>query len=457
MALAEVENYLAGHASVFEDDLFELLRIPSISADSAYKGDVLKAANWLADMFRGLGLSPEVVETSGHPIVYAETPAVPGAPVVLVYGHYDVQPAKKSDGWDEDPFTPVRKNGNVIARGSTDDKGQMLTHVQSVRAWLKTRGKLPVQIKFLIEGEEEVSSHALYGYLEQNAKKLACDVVVVSDTAQFAPGQPAITYGLRGIAYFEIKFQGPRIDQHSGVFGGAVTNPINALTRLLSKMIDGQGRIQIPGFYDAVVPLTANERTQFAALGFDEESFKQALGVDGLTGEEGYTTLERRWARPTFDINGIYGGYQGEGSKTVLPASAGAKFSFRLVPNQSPKHIQQIVKTFVEQHIPPGITYELINHGAGNGALTPLESPYMTAAARAVAAGFGKAPVFIREGGSIPIVAAFQQTLKADTLLLGWGLNDDNAHGPNEKFSLADYHYGIKASAHLWHELAGAK
>jgi acetylornithine deacetylase/succinyl-diaminopimelate desuccinylase-like protein len=457
MSIDQVESFLKSNASTFEDDLFDLLRIPSISADSAYKGEVLKAANWLAKMFRGFGLSPEVIPTEGHPILYAETPPVAGAPVVLVYGHYDVQPAKKSDGWDEEPFVPVRKNGNVIARGSTDDKGQMLTHVQSARAWLKSIGKLPVQLKFLIEGEEEVSSHSLYGYLADNAKKLACDVVVVSDTAQFAVGQPAITYGLRGIAYFEVKFFGPKIDQHSGVFGGAVTNPINALTQLLSKMIDSRGRIQIPGFYDAVVPLTEAERKQFAQLGFDEEAFKKGLGVDGLTGEEGFTTLERRWARPTFDINGIYGGYQGEGSKTVLPASAGAKFSFRLVPNQSPAEIQQLVKTFVEKNIPPGIRFELINHGAGSGALTPLESPYMKAAAKAVTAGFGKAPVFIREGGSIPIVAAFQQTLKADTLLLGWGQNDDNAHGPNEKFLLADYHHGIRASAHLWHELATAK
>jgi succinyl-diaminopimelate desuccinylase len=322
---------------------------------------------------------------------------------------------------------------------------------------MKTRGSLPLQLKFLFEGEEEVGSEALYRFIESEPDRLACDVAVISDCSQFGPGQPAITYGLKGIAYFELRLTGPKQDLHSGTFGGAVTNPANALNRIMSQLIDEHGRIQIPGFYDDVIELTEREREQFAGLAFDEESFKQRLGVNGLTGEEGYTTLERRWARPTLDINGMWSGYQGEGAKTVLPARAGVKFSCRLVPNQDPAKIQAALRKKIESLCPPGITAELIDMHSATGVLVPLDSPFIESAAKAVEAGFGKPPVFIREGGSIPVVTEFHQKLGIDTLLLGWGQDDDNTHSPNEKFSLEDFHRGIKASAHLWEELSQVK
>lgn len=455
--MKDILDHIRAQQADSENDLCELLTIPSVSADSKLRGDVRRAAEWVASRFKRLGLETQTIETSGHPLVLAETPAVPGAPTVLVYGHYDVQPPDPLNEWISPPFEPTRRNGNLYARGATDDKGQFMTHVLSTQAWLKTRGKLPIKLKFLIEGEEEVGSQGLNEFLEQPAARaqLACDVAVISDTCQFAPGQPAITYGLRGIAYYELRLTGPKQDLHSGTFGGGVTNPANALSRILASLIDAQGRIQIPGFYDDVVALTDRERKQFAGLSFDERDFQQQIGVQGLTGEAGYTTLERRWARPTFDINGIWGGYQGEGAKTVLPAKAGAKFSFRLVPNQDPHKISESLKKFLHTLCPAGITMELIDMHGATGVLVPLDSPYMTAASRAIEVGFGKAPVYIREGGSIPIVTKFKTTLGVDTLLLGWGLNDDNAHSPNEKFNLADFQRGIQASAQLWHELAG--
>jgi acetylornithine deacetylase/succinyl-diaminopimelate desuccinylase-like protein len=378
---------------------------------------------------------------------------------VLVYGHYDVQPADPLNEWISPPFEPTIRNGNIYARGATDDKGQMLTHVLSTRAWLKTRGKLPVQLKFLIEGEEEVGSKGLYDYLKKPgvSEKLKSDIVVISDTSQFGPGQPAITYGLRGIAYFEIRLTGPKQDLHSGTFGGAVTNPLNALNSLLHALRDADGRVQIPGFYDDVLPLTPREREQSAPLPFSEEAFKEQIGVTGLFGEKGFTTLERRWARPTYDVHGLWGGYQGEGGKTVLPAKCGAKFSFRLVPNQDPQKIAKSLEVFLKERLPPGIQMELIYMSGAPGVVVPLDSPYVSAAERAIEAGFGKRPVFIREGGSIPIVTNFKQQLGIDTLLLGWGLDDDNTHSPNEKFHLADFHRGIRASANLWNELSHVK
>jgi succinyl-diaminopimelate desuccinylase len=452
-----LEEYIERHASEFENDLCELLRIPSVSADSRHKADVRRAAEWVAGQFRSLGLATELCETAGHPIVYAESLAAPDAPTVLVYGHYDVQPPDPLGEWLSPPFEPARRDGNLYARGATDDKGQMLTHVKSTEAWIRSDERLPVNLKFLIEGEEEVGSAHLETYIAANRKRLACDVVVISDTSQFAPGRPAITYGLKGIAYFELRLTGPKQDLHSGTFGGAVTNPANALARLLAALVNERGQVQVPGFYDDVVPLTAAERTQFAALGFDEEEFRQQIGVTAVTGEEGYDTLERRWARPTCDINGLWSGYQGEGSKTVLPARAGAKFSFRLVPRQDPAKIHRSLEAMLLRLLPPGIRMELIAFHGAPGVVVPLDSPFMAAAARAIEQGFGTAPVFIREGGSIPVVSTFRQQLGVDTLLLGWGQNDDNTHSPNEKFCLADYHRGIKASACLWRELGKLK
>ncbi len=447
-------NYIQSHRQAFEDNLCALLRIASVSADSRQRAETRRAADWIFAQFKQLGLETELVETAGHPLVYAESPPVPGKPVALVYGHYDVQPPEPLDEWISPPFEPTARGGNIYARGATDDKGQMLTHVKSAEAWIKAVGKLPIQVKFLIEGEEEVGSEHLAPFVKQNREKLACDTIVISDCGQFAPGVPAITYGLRGIAYYELRLRGPRQDLHSGTFGGAVTNPAGALVTLLSALKDKDGRIQVPGFYDDVAPLTERERNEFRALPATDAEFMQQVGVTDMWGEADYTSIERRWARPTCDINGLTSGYQGEGAKTVLPAKASAKFSFRLVPKQDPHKIGAALRRFLEERQPPGIQMELIDHHGAPGVVVPLDSPYMRAAAKAIEHGFGREPVYIREGGSIPIVNTFTRELGADALLLGWGQNDDNTHSPNEKFSLDDYHRGTLASAHLWQELA---
>ncbi len=447
-------TFIEANRARYEQELFELLRIPSVSADSAYRADVRRAADWMVARFQRMGLAVELIKTGGNPIVFAQSPPVAGAPTVLVYGHYDVQPPDPLGEWHSPPFEPTVRDGAVVARGATDDKGQMLTHVNAADAWLGAAGRLPVQLKFLIEGEEEVGSESLDHVLGARAKDLACDVVVISDTSQFGPGQPAITYGLRGIAYFELLVTGPKQDLHSGTFGGAVVNPANVLCELLAGLADSDRRVRVPGFYDDVIPLDASERSQLAALPFDEEEFKLRIGVKGLRGEAGYTTLERRGARPTYDINGLWSGYQGEGAKTILPARAGAKFSFRLVPRQDPKKIAVALEAYLRERAPAGVTLELIAHSGAPGVLTPLDSKYVAAARRAIAHAFGRAPLMIREGGSIPVVGAFHEVLGADTLLLGWGQDDDNTHGPNEKFRLADFHRGIQASARLWDELS---
>jgi acetylornithine deacetylase/succinyl-diaminopimelate desuccinylase-like protein len=452
-----LDDYLSQHAKDFENQLFELLRIPSVSAISEHKKDIRAAAEWVLGQFKALGFQSEIVETPGHPVVYAQSAQVPGAPTVLVYGHYDVQPPDPLNEWISPPFEPTVRNGNIHARGATDDKGQMFTHIKSAEAWIKTAGKLPLNLKYLIEGEEEVGSAHLEEFIDKNRERLACDVIVISDTSQYAPGQPAITYGLKGLAYFELKLTGPSQDLHSGVFGGAVTNPANALCRMLSALINERGQVQLPGFYDDVLPISETERAAMKKLPFDEGEYKKSLGVEGVTGEEGYTTLERRWARPTFDINGLTSGYQGEGAKTVLPARASAKFSFRLVPNQDPKKVEVALAAMLKKLCPPGIRMELVPHHGAPGVVVPLESPYMSAASKAIEHGFGVKPVFIREGGSIPVVSTFHEKLGVDTLLLGWGQNDDNTHSPNEKFCIADFHRGIKASASLWQELSEIK
>jgi acetylornithine deacetylase/succinyl-diaminopimelate desuccinylase-like protein len=428
-----------------------------VSADPERRPDMGRAADWVAGQFQRLGFATELIPTAGHPLIYAESPHVPDVPTVLVYGHYDVQPPDPLDLWTSPPFEPTRRDGNLYARGATDDKGQMLTHIKSAEAWQQVRGRLPVNLKYIIEGEEEVGSENLHKFIVAEAKRLRCDEIVVSDGAQFAPGQPAITYGLRGIAYYELRLFGPDRDLHSGSFGGSVTNPANALAKILAAMIDQQGRIQVPGFYDDVVPLTDVERRQFAELPFDERQYMRQIGVEGLTGEAGYSTLERRWARPTFDINGLTSGYQGAGAKTVLPAWAHVKFSFRLVPNQKVETVSAGVRELVESLCPPGIRFELVDHHGSPGVMVPLDSPYVEAAARALEQAFGRRPVFTREGGSIPIVSTFHEALGADTLLLGWGQDDDNTHSPDEKFSLADFHHGILASAILWQELGKLK
>jgi len=461
--MAELEAYLREHSTRFEEELCSLLRIPSVSADSAHAGDVASAAAWVAEQFKMMGLPTEVIPaeavgTAGHPLVYAETPPVDGAPTVLVYGHYDVQPADPVELWDSPPFEPTRRHGNIVARGATDDKGQMLTHLKSTEAWLKTEGRLPLQLKFIIEGEEEVGGATLSKYLaEHAADRLACDCVVISDGAQFAPDVPAICHGLRGIAYYELRLKGPQRDLHSGSFGGTITNPANALTQMLAALVDDRGRVQVPGFHDDITPLTDDERDRLAELPFNETEYLHGVGVEATAaGEQGYSILERRWTRPTFDICGIWGGYQAEGAKTVLPSTAGAKFSFRLVPEQDPAKITAGVRQRLEELCPPGIQMELVDFHGSPGMVVSPDSPYVEAASRAIEAAFGRPPVLTREGGSIPIVAEMAERLGAAILLIGWGQDDDNTHSPNEKFSLVDFHRGIHASAMLWRELARA-
>ena len=452
--MEKITAYLEENRQRNQDDLFELLRMASVSTDSQYESEVRRAGEWVADQFRGLGFDTELVETKGHPIIYAESPPVENAPVVLVYGHYDVQPPDPLNEWITPPFEPTERDGNVVARGATDDKGQMLTHIKSAQAWIESEGTLPIQIKYVIEGEEECGSSNLDPFLQEYKERLSADIAVISDTSQFAKGQPAITYGLKGIVYFELYLEGPKQDLHSGTFGGGVSNPVNAITQMLGQLVDQYGRIQIPGFYDDVVELEAREREQFASLPFSEEEFKSKLGIEAVHGEQGFTTLERRWARPTCDINGIWGGDQGDGAKTVLPSRAGAKCSWRIVPCQEPDKIREGVEQMLESLLPPGLKMELVHHHGAPGVVVSLDSPYMAAAAEAIEQGFGTKPVFIREGGSIPVVTAFRELLGIDTLLLGWGLDDDNTHSPNEKFSLDDYYRGTRASAHLWQELS---
>lgn len=455
--MASLDQFLEEQAERFERELCDLLRIPSVSTNPPGSDDLARAARWMGDRFDKLGFAAEIIETEGHPLVYAESPKVEGAPTVLVYGHYDVQPVEPLDAWMSPPFEPDRRDGNIHARGASDDKGQVLTHLFGAQALIETEGGLPLNLKYLIEGEEEVGSESLTAYIGKESRRLACDCIVVSDGSQFAPGQPAITYGLRGIACFELRLNGPNRDLHSGSFGGSVTNPANALARILAALLDNNGKVQIPGFYDDVAPLSDRERNQFASLPFDERQYLQQIGVSEAGGESGFSTLERRWARPSFDLNGIRSGHQGEGSKTIVPSTASAKLSFRLVPEQSPEKIAKSLEEMLQELCPPGIEMELIAMHASGGMLVPLDSPFVQAAATALEHAFGRSPVFTREGGSIPVVATMHEALDADVLLLGWGQDDDNTHSPNEKFSLADFHRGIRASARLWREISRIK
>ncbi len=451
--MESVQKYLAENASRNLDELKDLLRIPSISADSKYLSSMKEAAEFVSQKLIDAGCDAEIVETDGHPIVFGSWTKSPDAPTVLVYGHYDVQPPDPLDEWTTPPFEPEVRDGNIYARGATDDKGQMYTHIKSVEAWLQAVGKLPVNVKFIIEGEEEVGSDNLEKFIEANKEKCACDVAVVSDTAQYGPGMPAITYGLRGIMCCEVTLHGPNQDLHSGVFGGSIANPVNGLASLIGKMIDENGTVQIPGFYDDVLPLTDEERAAFAALPFDEGEYLGGLGVSATHGEQGFSTLERRWSRPTCDVNGIFGGYTGEGPKTIIPAKATAKISCRLVPNQEESKVVQSMEAFLKEHCPPGLRIEFKHYHGCPAVLCDLNSPYMQAAKVAIEKGFGTAPVMIREGGSIPVVGTFKDLLGVDTLLLGWGQNTDNLHSPNEKFSVDSFQQGTLSSAWLWQEL----
>ncbi|MDX2063162.1 MAG: dipeptidase [Bacteroidia bacterium] len=455
---AALLNYITAHRQRFLDELFDWLRIPSVSAQPQHRPDMDRAAQWLADRLSELGpTTVELLPTPGLPIVYAEFRVGPDAPTVLIYGHYDVQPAEPFELWESPPFEPrlglLGGEEKIFARGACDDKGQVYMHVKATEALLRNGG-LPCNLKFFIEGEEEVGSEHLAQAILDHKDRLACDVVLISDTAMIANDHPSITVGLRGIAYMEVSVYGPNRDLHSGVYGGAVANPINVLCELIAQLKDEQGRITIPGFYDAVEELSAEERAEMARIHFDLEAYKAALNLPAVSGEAGYTTLERGSIRPTLDVNGIWGGYQGQGSKTVLPAEAHAKISMRLVPNQDPATVAQQFADYLRQLAPPTVRIEVRELHGGQPFVMPTGAPAYKAAEAALTQTYGTKPIPAREGGSIPIVATFARELGVDVVLLGFGLNSDALHSPNENFGTFNYFKGIESLALFHHHLS---
>jgi len=454
MASEKILGYLDSHRNEHVDQLVEFLKIPSISSQSDHTDDIKRAAAFVSDELRELGLSVEVFDLGGHPLIYAESEIKPERKTLLFYGHYDVQPVDPLDLWHTPPFEPRIENGIIYARGACDDKGQMYTHIKAVEAYLKQGIELPVNVKFIIEGEEECGGQSIYTFTEQNAEKMACDAVIISDTALYNETTPGICYSLKGLAYMEIRVTGPAMDLHSGSFGGTVQNPANALAEIIAKLKDEDGRCLVPGFYDNVLELDQEERDGFAELGYTDAILCQETGAIAAFGEKGFTTLERMWARPTCDVNGLLSGYGGEGAKTIIPAHAMAKVSMRLVPDQNPKQIARAFTDFVMAIAPAGVKVEVIDHHGANPVLVPRKSPMMNAGMAALEQGFGAKPVFIREGGSIPIVGTFQACLKSPVLLLGYGLSTDNIHSPNEKFHLDNFWRGARTSAILLEEAA---
>ncbi|MHB0869528.1 MAG: dipeptidase [Chloroflexota bacterium] len=454
--MATVEGFIAENEGRFLEELKQFLRIPSISALPEHREDMARCAGYAVDQMRSIGMQrAEVLPTGGAPVAYGEWLGAPGRPTVLVYGHYDVQPVDPVDLWSSPPFDPQVRGNELYARGSADDKGQIFLHWKAIEAHMRANGRLPVNLKFLIEGEEEIGSEQLEGFLKANRELLKADVVVVSDTGWFDRGVPSICYGLRGLAYLQVNLRAAGSDLHSGSFGGAVANPIQLLAEIIAGLKDSHGRITVPGFYDRVRPLTPEERRQFASLPFDEEKFRRETGAVALWGEEGYTVLERIWARPTLEVNGIWGGFTGEGSKTVLPARASAKLSCRLVPDQDPEEIFRLVSVRIRELCPPTVEMDIVPMHAGMWAVTPLDHPAVQAAARAMERAFQKKPAFIRSGGSIPIVASFGEVLGIPTVLMGFALPDDHAHAPDERLDLGNFFGGIRASAFLWEEMGG--
>lgn len=436
------------------EELLEFLRIPSVSTDPNHATDVHAAAEFLRDALTNAGLSAEIFPTAKHPVVYAEKIVDAHKPTVLIYGHYDVQPADPLELWTSPPFEPVVKDGKVFARGASDDKGQMYAHVKGVEALLAT-GDAPVNIKFLLEGEEEIGSPSIEPFLRANVAKLAADVVLISDNAMIAPDTPTITYGLKGLAYVEVHVQAANRDLHSGGYGGGVPNPIDALATMIAALKNDDGKITVPGFYDAVLDISPEEREAFERAPFDAEDMAKKLELSHLPGEAGYSLLERLWARPTLDCNGITGGFQGEGAKTVIPAKASAKISCRLVPNQTPEEITKKLSDYLLELAPEGVRVRVEDLHGGRGALTPIDSPAVRASAEALRDVYeGKDVVFARTGGSIPIVVSFQELLEASVVMIGFGLDDDCVHSPNEKFELENYYKGIEASAKVLQQLA---
>ncbi len=453
--MLNVVDFVHTHRDRYIEELKEFLAIPSISALPERVADVARCAEWTADAMRRTGLEHvEVIATPGNPVVYGEWCHAPGAPTILFYGHYDVQPVDPVELWESPPFEATIREGEIYARGAADDKGQVFMHFKAIEAHLKTAGRLPVNIKLVIEGEEEVGSINLDRFVRDNLSRLAADVVVISDSAMFDRGVPSICYALRGLIYYQIDLRGTTTDLHSGVFGGAVANPATVLAQILAQMKDRSGRIKIPGFYDRVRPLTDDERRAWAALPFNEKKYRKDLGAPKLAGETGFSVLERVWARPTFDVNGLSSGFTGDGAKTVIPAVAMAKVSMRLVPDQDPDEIAKLFDAYVRKVAPASVTVTLTRMHGGKPWITAYDNPFVRAAGRAIERGFGRAPVFCREGGSIPVVSTFQEALGVPAVLFGVGLPDENAHAPNERLDLGNFHNGVVSSALLYEEFA---
>ena len=441
--------YLRDYRDEHLDWIRELCRIPSISTQTEHKADIRAALEWTRDLCTRHGFQARIHETGGHPLLYAEWCQAPDAPTCLVYGHADVQPAGDRDLWDADPFDPVVKDDWLICRGAADNKGPLLAHVRAAVAWLATAQRLPVNLKFLIEAEEEVASPNLGPFVENNRDLLSCDYILISDTAMYADGWPTITYGTRGICYKEIRLSGPKQDVHSGGFGGSIANPANELAKIIASLHDADARVTIPGFYDQVVDPSPQERELVASLQFDEREYLAGLGSPAVFGEIGYSTYERRACRPTLDVNGIYGGYMGEGASTIVPARAGAKISMRLVPNQASAEINRLFERTIRQRCPKTVRLEILDHGRCDPYMAPLDAEPMQAARRALTEAFDHDVAFIREGGSLPILPMFKRVLGVDSVLMGFASPNCNAHGPNEKVRLPDLDRGAEAIARL--------
>jgi acetylornithine deacetylase/succinyl-diaminopimelate desuccinylase-like protein len=453
-----VIDFINTNRDRFVDELKNYLAIPSISALPQHQADVRRCAEWTADEMRRIGMqNVRLIETPGNPVVYGDWLAAEGAPTILFYGHYDVQPVDPLNLWESPPFEATVRDGEIYARGAADDKGQVFMHFKAIEAHLKQNGRLPVNLRVILEGEEEVGSANLDNFVKGHKDELAADVVVISDSTMFDRGVPSITYGLRGLVYFQIDLRGTKSDLHSGSFGGAVANPAMVLSQILAQMKDKAGRIKIPGFYDDVKALRPEERAEFKKLPFNETRYRKELGAPKLFGESGYTTLERVWARPTFEVNGMLSGFTGEGAKTVIPAVAMAKVSMRLVPDQDPDKIAQLFEAYVAKVAPKTVETRVTRMHGGKPWMTEFDNRFVQAAGRAIEKGFGKTPVFNREGGSIPVVATFQEILGLPSVLFGVGLPDENAHAPNEKLDLGNFHGGIIASAYLYDEVGNSR
>jgi acetylornithine deacetylase/succinyl-diaminopimelate desuccinylase-like protein len=451
----DVLSFIDQNRNRFVDELKEWVKIPAISSDPAHDKDLVKNAEHLLADLKALGAdTAEIWPTKGHPAVFAEWNHAPGKPTLLVYGHHDVQPVDPLDLWVTPPFEPDVREGRMWGRGVVDDKGQVYIHVKAIESFLKTKKKLPINLKLIVEGEEEVGSVHLDELMKEKAKRLEADFVCVSDTAMFGRGIPSLCVGLRGLMYLEVLVSAPAGDLHSGSFGGGVANPINVLAGIIAKLHDQDGKITVPGFYDKVVPLTDKERAEIASLPFDEKEWAQSTGAGALMGEKGYSTLERVWARPSLDVNGIGGGFQAEGAKTIIPAHAMAKISCRLVPHQEPEEIARLVGEHIERLAPPGVTVKITYLHGGRPYLAPTDHPVFEVAKRAFSKAFGRPTVFIREGGSIPFVRTIADATGKPCLLMGFGQPDENAHAPNEWLDLENYHLGIKSAAFLYDELS---